>query len=409
MATTSKNGALEGLRGLASLSVAIGHFTFAFFGYLGTLWRPVEGAQPTYLFERIVQVPPLTLLYSADAAVSVFFVMSGYVLTLRFHRTGAVEELQAAAAKRYVRLVLPTFAAIMFGWALWRSGAILTSQAVQIGAAGWVPAWYQEHFSFWEALVSGAITAPLYGRAQLNPPIWSIQVELIGSILLFAMLALFGNGRPVLLLGWFLFFSNVLGYSTPNGLYYLSFLAGALLHPALGWLEARQRVSQLLFVLGLVCVAYSESPAFAVFRLVSLPNLQPLGPDFGTLPRMVWHTLGSVLLVAGMLGSHAISRVLAARPLLFLGRISFSMYLIHMPLVMSLGLWVTRQMQKSGLSYPEAVGVAFVVYIACVLLLASLFERWVDAPSIRLARLVEGRVKRDRPSVSPAVQGATAD
>lgn len=213
----------------------------------------------------------------------------------------------------------------------------------------------------------------------------------------------------MLLLGWFLFFSNVLGYSTPNGLYYLSFLAGALLHPAVGWLEARQRVSQMLFVLGLVCVAYSESPAFAVFRLVPLPNLQPLGPDFGTLPRMVWHTLGSVLLVAGMLGSHAISRVLAARPLLFLGRISFSMYLIHMPLVMSLGLWVTRQMQKSGLSYPEAVGVAFVVYIACVLLLASLFECWVDAPSIRLARLVERRVKRDRPSVSPAVQGATAD
>ena len=66
------------------------------------------------------------------------------------------------------------------------------------------------------------------------------------------------------------------------------------------------------------------------------------------------------------------------------------MYLIHMPLLMSLGLWVTRQAQKAGLSYLEAVGVSFVVFIAAVMAISVLFERFVDAPSIRLANLVAG-------------------
>ena len=185
---------------------------------------------------------------------------------------------------------------------------------MQIGAGGWVPAWYQEHFTFWQALFNGAIGAPLFGRAMLNPPLWSIQVELIGSILLFAMLALFGAGRPLLLAGWFLFFANVLGYATPNCLYYLSFLAGTLLHHVEPWLRRNARTAIGLFMLGLVCVAYSELPVFNVFRWVKLPNLQPIGPDFGSLPRLTWHTIGSVLLVAGTLGSPLIGRYCRSGP-----------------------------------------------------------------------------------------------
>lgn len=383
-----KNLALEGLRGIASLVVVVGHFTFVFFGYLGTLWRPVAGAQPTYPLERIVEIPPLVLIYSADAAVSVFFVMSGYVLTAKFYASGAAEELQNAAAKRFIRLVLPSFASVMFAWALWHSGAILTSQGTQIGVAGWVPAWYQEQYTFSQAILNGLFGATFFGRAGLNPPLWSIQVELIGSILLFSMLALYGKGRPVLLFGCFLFFANLLAYSTPNVLYYLSFLAGALLNPAANRLRQKQGVSVALFAAGLVLVAYCESPVYEPLRAMGLPNLQPFGPDFNTTPRIFWHSLGSVQLVAGTIGARPIARVLSVRPMLFLGRISFSMYLIHMPLLMSLALWVCRQAQKSGFAYIEAVGAAFVVYLAVVLWLSSLFARWVDAPSIRLASRV---------------------
>jgi peptidoglycan/LPS O-acetylase OafA/YrhL len=275
-----------------------------------------------------------------------------------------------------------------------------------------VPAWYQEPFTFWEAVFNGLIGAPLFGKASLNPPLWSIQVELIGSILLFAMLALFGRKAPLLLLGWFLFFANVLGYASPNMLYYFAFLAGALLNLALGWLRRHQAVSLGLFTLGLVGVGFSYSAVFAPLHGLTLPRFQPLGPDFNAIPRIFWHTLGSILLVAGTLGSRPIGMVLSARPLLFLGRVSFAMYLIHMPLLMSLGLWVARQAQKSGFAYAPAAGLAFLGYLACVLLLSAAFQRWVDAPAIRLAGWAAARSRSSRPAnldLAPLGGAATED
>src|SRR5271169_2176712 len=137
----SKDFGLEGLRGIASLVVAIGHFLFVFFPYLGNLFTPIPGLQPRFAFERWVQYPPFSLAYSAEAAVCVFFVMSGYVLSGKYFSTGDVATLQSAAAKRYVRLVLPSFASVLLAWVLFESGAIITRQSSSLGVAGWVSSW----------------------------------------------------------------------------------------------------------------------------------------------------------------------------------------------------------------------------------------------------------------------------
>lgn len=123
--TKQKNLALEGLRGLASLSVAIGHFTFVVVPFLGTVFTPIPGATARFAFERWASYPPFTLLFSAEAAVYVFFAMSGYVLTTKYYATGAVADLQSAAAKRYLRLVLPTFASVMCAWFLFGRRLVL--------------------------------------------------------------------------------------------------------------------------------------------------------------------------------------------------------------------------------------------------------------------------------------------
>jgi peptidoglycan/LPS O-acetylase OafA/YrhL len=114
----AKNFALEGLRGMASLNVVIGHFLFVFFPYLGNDIRPYPGLAAKYWFEEVLRFPPFTFFYPADAAVSVFFVLSGYVLTQNFYETGRNEVLRAAASKRYLRLVLPALVSVIFAWLL---------------------------------------------------------------------------------------------------------------------------------------------------------------------------------------------------------------------------------------------------------------------------------------------------
>ena len=388
-----KNLALEGLRGIACLAVVIGHFAFVFFPYLGTIFVPIPGVRPAFAFERWVSYPPFTLLFSAEAAVCVFFVMSGYVLTAKFYATGSVGELQSAAAKRYVRLVLPTFASIMLAWGLWKCGAILTRQGLAIGVAGWVPAWYQKPYSFIGALWNGLAGAPLFADTTLNPPAWTIQVELIGSILIFAMITLFGR-RPILFVGWSLFFSNLLGFQLPNVLFYVAFFSGALLNLARDWLRSHQIASLVLVGVGLVGVAYNMTPTYEFIRAIPLPNLQPIGPDFRPMPRLFWNSFGSIALVAGVIGSHQVESLLGVRPLAFLGKISFSMYLVHMPILMSLALGSVKWGRAAGMSYGAAAGITFVLYLTVVIALSILFFRGVDAPSMRLANYLGAKGPR---------------
>lgn len=387
MGAGKKDLSLEGLRGLASLTVVIGHFTFVFFPFLGTVFTPIPGAVPRYGFENWLIYPPFSLAFSAEAAVCVFFVMSGYVLTTKYYASGAETEIQTAAAKRYVRLVLPTFASIMFAWALWKVGAIISAQAIELGLAGWAPVWWGTPYSFLGAAWNGLAGAPLFGDPMLNPPTWSIGVELLGSIMLFSLIALFGK-RPVLFLLWGLFLADFFAYRAATALYYFAFIAGALLNLAAPWLRSRQGVSAALVVIGLIGYAFNWSPAFDWLRAVPLPNFEKLGPNLQGNARMFWNMVGAIALTAGVLGCHPVNAFLSIRPLAFLGRISFSMYLLHAPILMSVALGMVKYAKAAGLPHGVAILIAFAVYIPTVIAIATVFFRTVDAPSIRLATLV---------------------
>lgn len=313
--------------------------------------------------------------------------MSGYVLTKKYFATGNVVELQKGAAKRYIRLVLPAFVSVMFAWALFQSGAIITHDSWKFGAAGWVPALYVGHFPFLGTLFNGVIGAPLFGNVVLNGPLWTIQIELIGSILLFGMLAAFGR-QPLWLCAWFLFFADIFSSSTPHILYYASFLGGALLNLARGWLQARPKISALFVAVALVCVAFDHVSVFAPMWRIHLPDFQPHGPDFNAAPQLWWNTIGAILIVAGILGSRPVASVFATRIPVFLGKISFSFYVLHFPLLMSVGLLTARFAQHCGVRFVVSVAISLVVFLATTVALATLFERFVDRPAIKLANKI---------------------
>jgi len=193
-------------------------------------------------------------------------------------------------------------------------------------------------------------------------------------------------------------FSNALGFRAPNALFLIAFFAGALLNLARDWLRSRQMLSLALVCVGKLGVAYNMSPAFDFMRLIRLPDLSPVGADFGSAPRLFWNSFGSIALVAGVIGSRPVDRILTTRPLVFLGRISFSMYLLHVPILMSVALWSLKSGTALGMSYGIAAGLTFAIYITALIAAATLFFRAVDAPSIRLAAYLADRRGIFRPN-----------
>jgi peptidoglycan/LPS O-acetylase OafA/YrhL len=73
-----------------------------------------------------------------------------------------------------------------------------------------------------------------------------------------------------------------------------------------------------------------------------------------------------------------------------LGRLSFSIYLLHFPILFTLASLI---LVVASTAMPHAVVVAavFVVFIGITLIAAILFERGIDRPTIALSRLVGAR------------------
>lgn len=187
-----KNEELEGVRGIAAFGVLLAHLLMSFFPYLTVYQQPGSAVTQFYVWESIVAFPPIMALLGGSFSVSLFFVLSGYVLTKKYYATENVSILQSSAVKRYPRLIIPAAVSVLFAWFLLECGLMNNDKIPYLGGAGWPFGQYSDPVSFWRAVYSGFIGAPIFGDVYLNSPLWTIKVELFGSLFLFSSYALFG-------------------------------------------------------------------------------------------------------------------------------------------------------------------------------------------------------------------------
>jgi peptidoglycan/LPS O-acetylase OafA/YrhL len=182
----------------------------------------------------------------------------------------------------------------------------------------------------------------------------------------------------------------------------LAFLSGYLLNFAVPYLRRMRLFGAGLLALGLVFGAFDYSRHFSMLVRMPLPDLSPYAWNLGGDRKTLFHSIGALLTVAGVLAEAPGFGWLAARPFAWLGKVSFSAYLLHWPLICSLGIATVAAAKQVGLSYPAAVLVGAIVLVPSVYLLSALFERWIDAPAIALAnRLTRARSAIKVPERAP--------
>ena len=357
---------LDGLRGFAALAVVLFHAMSAF----------TPGAVP----EQSTELPwwadsPIDVLYNGTFWVSVFFVLSGFVLAQASvkHRKHFLRDVFL----RYLRLALPATASVLFAWTLLTLLPDRASRLNDVAPSPWLHWVYQGHIpSVLSALKEGLVSIFRDGFSNFNNVLWTMRIELIGSLGVYAFFQYCRTHRLLAVAGILL----LLLLTTGRHQGYVGFALGAALSLLL---DRGLRVSggQAFLLAALGLLIGSEARGFALRHgFGGWPvEFQPGNPDGLAYP------VGALLVVVGVLFSAPLQRFFETRACQLLGRLSFPLYLIHVPLIYTLAAAAALRFEPLS-----ATGLAFlgISYLATAWALATLFEICIDQPVLALNKKI---------------------
>ena len=319
--------ALESLRGLAAMMVIAWHLTLGFApGRLGL----VVGQDAAVS----VMGRPWFGMINGAAAVIFFFVLSGYVLTRRALETSDAAILVRGIIKRLPRLALPVTCVVLFSWLLfvlhlyrYEAASILTRSGWLLGMGSSPP---PDPRAFGRALGEGLWLTFFRGDATFDSSLWTMRLEFSGSLVAFAL------GLVLLMLA----------PARARYRWMMLAIAGIVLF------HGDSRLCAFPIGVALACLLIRHTPRLpamvgwlavpvAVFfagYLEGNPHWHWLKGILGRTPDpYLTYSLAAALLIAAVEGTPSLRRVLSARWGVVLGRLSFPLYLLHVPVICSAG------------------------------------------------------------------------
>ena len=71
-----------------------------------------------------------------------------------------------------------------------------------------------------------------------------------------------------------------------------------------------------------------------------------------------------------------------------MGRISYSIYIIHIPFIFSVSCYIFGQLVGRGVGYLDSVMITFILSIAIVLMVAYFYHRYVETACTKVLNIL---------------------
>ncbi|KAF2097678.1 hypothetical protein NA57DRAFT_40499 [Rhizodiscina lignyota] len=434
---------LDGLRGFAAFLVYWHHHQ---------LWAHYPTGE-TVIFENafgydnkyyFVALPVVRIFFSGGHyAVTVFFVISGYVLStkpLSLIQAGelakAGDSIGSALFRRWLRLYIPVIGTTFLYMSCWHWFGIWTA-AGEMKENWWAElwSWYAEFKNYSFVFRTGDDSSFPY---LYNFHVWSIPVEFKGSIIVYT--ALFAFSRCA---------RNPRIWCELSLIFYFLYVAD-------GWYGAMFMAGMLLCEIDLLAIA-NELPRFfsyfESFKELLFLNLFIASLYLGGVPSSDWDIQvlekspgwaylsylkpqavfdfkwfylfwAALFLVASVPRLPWLKHFFEGRFCQYLGRISFALYLVHGPILWVLGdrlytaTGFTRDSHKERLpkwidAFPISKAgplglepsflVPHVILLPVTLWLAEIVTKLFDEPSVKIASWLYNKslAPRSTPNLNP--------
>ncbi|WP_180127188.1 MULTISPECIES: acyltransferase [unclassified Acinetobacter] len=370
----SKINSAESIRGLACLAVVFSHLVLTFAPLLHNNIQ--TDLQKMSNVESAIYHSPFNFWYSGSAAVFIFFVLSGYILSYAIlSKSDIKKKLISMSLKRFPRLAIPALVSCVLAW-------IVTSfiDVNMSNISRWMATYGQDPFTFFDALYQGTIGAFIFGSVPLNGVLWTMQIELFGSFILFFLLYLYNINKKL-----FFIFSAILPIPTIIissqfcfGIY--SFIIGIYLFLYGNKLSKHLTIPALIIGLYFAGV-HNFSHSYNFF-------IDILGSKSYTLLNII----AGPLIVFGVLMNTKISNALDKKPLIYLGKLSFSIYLLHLVIIYSIGIPTFNFLLTTNVSEFSNIILSSTLIIFLTLIFSHFYSEYIDALSIKVGNKIESFV-----------------
>lgn len=319
---------LEGLRGVAALIVVFCHFKNAFAHKADIWWfQKVEHWTGSILMADIAQ-SFLNVFFDGFLAVYVFYFMSAYVISIKlFNKEKSRNYLISAITKRYFRLAIPVLGSILFAFILMKLGFMYNKNPNVLFYNGTYNEWLGSFYLF-DPNFLGALKNALWDSffnyktsTSYNPVLWTMNPELYGSMFCFLLFAVFGKNR----FRYYIYGACIVLFSYLFEFWMVTFILGLwFCDMNYGNHKRTQLVLDRLEKVFSNKYWISAILAVVLFYLAGKPNF------FGVTDAFL-----SPLIVILIMHTPYLKRFFSWKPFVWLGKISFGLYLVHLPIILS--------------------------------------------------------------------------
>ncbi|KAI1497273.1 acyltransferase family-domain-containing protein [Biscogniauxia marginata] len=311
-----------------------------------------EGAQP-----RILQLPFLRVLVQGRIGVSIFAFVTGYVCALKpiklyrqNNQEAAFNSIAKSALRRVPRLVIPCGLATVIIWVMAQLGMFLVGKQSDCWWCDMTaPDRMPNIVEAFKSLVFNIVNTWTHGANAYDGNQWTLLPLLRGSMQVYTFIVATSYIQPRyrMIASMVMFFYFYIAGDAAFGMQFFwgVFLCDVQNHPpAIDWLTSRPKTSRILatifLVLGLYVASYPEKhPEWATWSRWQFEVLRQIVPEKAEFPRY-GSGIGLMLITIGLHFSPGIRDFLSSKYLLWLGKQSFAVYLLHGPLLRSVLCWM---------------------------------------------------------------------
>ena len=318
---------LDAVRGVACIVVFLSHFYLTF-------------CSESVFINRVLSIKPLQILVNGNYAVCLFLIISAYVISVPVYTCRSLDRIRQTAFKRYLRLMLPVFFASALSLLISRTAGYYNMQAADLLNNPWLKEFFTQKLTAAGLLHSSLVGVWWQGDNSFNGPYWMLRTLFLGTFLVI-ILAIITSGEKTKKAYAGGVLALMLCVYLEVNVYDSCLVLGTLLafikcRTNLFEIRKQKKVSLYIHVLLLGVSVFLPCFQNELIRFFSEYEMFPI---YFTNPAF-YNGIAAFLLLFSLMGLPGIqNRLGRSRLLSQVSEISFSVYLLHWPVICSFSCW----------------------------------------------------------------------